>query len=221
MVSMVKLNPELAKSTPAENAVSSSAYTRSASISSRSSLYASAGLDITADDVLDIGGDDTVPTGNHFMYIPPNPRKFYRRLLERCLLADLEVMLSPDMDDNEEVSLGILSDSHLDLLNECALRWRVGHPYRAVCFLERVKQFYERQDIPFECVPEALQHVSTVMSEIGVEDWPAQDVRAFLSFNLAASSYPDDRQIISQPSTAGCSTLWSRISTMPWTAFPI
>ncbi|KAJ6581995.1 hypothetical protein B0H19DRAFT_1117211 [Mycena capillaripes] len=184
MVSMVKLNPEMAKSTPAENAVSSSAYggrpgstydsTRNASIGSRSSLYASAGLDDNTDDVLDIG-DDALPVGNHFTYIPPNPRKFYRRLLERCLLADLEVMLSPDIDDNEEVSLGILSDAHLDLLNECALRWRVGHPYRAVCFLDLVKQFYERQDIPFECVPEALQHVSTVVSEMDVENWPAQD----------------------------------------------
>ncbi|KAJ7656477.1 hypothetical protein DFH06DRAFT_1091372 [Mycena polygramma] len=165
MVAMVELDPELAKSTPAESSAYGAAYerpSRNASIGSRSSFYASAGLDDTGD-------------GAEFTYVPPNPRKFYRRLLERCLLADLEVMLSPDIDDATEVSLGILSDAHLDLLNACATRWRVGHPYRAVCFLELVKTFYERQDIPIQCVPEALGHVGKVVADLEVADWPAQD----------------------------------------------
>jgi hypothetical protein len=88
-------------------------------------------------------------------------------------------MLSPEVDDSDEVSLGILSAPHLDLLNECALRWRIGHPYRAVCFLDLVKQFYERQDIPLECIPEALSHISKVMTDMDLEHWPAQDVRVF------------------------------------------
>ncbi|KAJ6478601.1 hypothetical protein C8R47DRAFT_983974 [Mycena vitilis] len=189
MVAMVQFNPELAKSTPAENAAaSSSAYggrpgssysayeppQRNSSVGSRRSFYDAAGVDGDAlqDDVI---GDDEIPVGHHFTYIPPNPKKFYRRLLEHCLLTDLEIMLSPEVDDNDEVSLGILSAPHLDLLNECALRWRIGHPYRAVCFLDLVKQFYERQDIPLECIPEALSHVTKVMTDVEFEDWPAQD----------------------------------------------
>ncbi|KAJ7452163.1 hypothetical protein B0H11DRAFT_2074617 [Mycena galericulata] len=190
MVAMVQFNPELAKSTPAENAASNSAYggrpgssysgyevpTRNASIGSRRSFYASASLDNNGDLLQeDVIGDDEIPVGHHFTYIPPNPKKFYKRLLEHCLLTDLEIMLSPEVDDNDEVSLGILSAPHLDLMNECALRWRIGHPYRAVCFLDLVKQFYERQDIPLECIPEALQHVSKVMSDMDLEKWPAQD----------------------------------------------
>ncbi|KAJ7756230.1 hypothetical protein B0H16DRAFT_1539076 [Mycena metata] len=190
MVAMVQFNPELAKSTPAENAVSSSAYggrpastysayevpTRHASVGSRRSFYASAGLDANGDALQDeVAEDDEVPVGHHFTYIPPNPKKFYKRLLEHCLLTDLEIMLSPEVDDNDEVSLGILSAPHLDLLNEVALRWRIGHSYRAVCFLDLVKQFYERQDIPLECIPEALQHVSKVMTDMDLENWPAQD----------------------------------------------
>ncbi|KAJ7153568.1 hypothetical protein C8R43DRAFT_1126845 [Mycena crocata] len=189
MVAMVQFNPELAKSTPAETASSSayggrpgssySAYDppkRNASIGSRHSFYSAAALDSNGDamqeDVLD---DDEIPVGHHFTYIPANPKKYYKRLLEHCLLTDLEIMLSPEVDDNDEVSLGILSAPHLDLINECALRWRIGHPYRAVCFLDLVKQFYERQDIPMECIPEALQHVSKVMSDMDLEKWPAQD----------------------------------------------
>ncbi|KAJ6520605.1 hypothetical protein DFH09DRAFT_227803 [Mycena vulgaris] len=191
MVAMVQFNPELAKSTPAETATaSSSAYgtrpassysaydppTRNASIGSRRSFYASAGLDANGDALQDdVIGDDEIPVGHHFTYIPPNPKKYYKRLLEHCLLTDLEIMLSPEVDDNDEVSLGILSAPHLDLINECALRWRIGHSYRAVCFLDLVKQFYERQDIPMECIPEALQHVSKVMTEMEVEKWPVQD----------------------------------------------
>ncbi|KAJ7887938.1 hypothetical protein B0H13DRAFT_2198405, partial [Mycena leptocephala] len=182
MVAMLQFNPELAKSTPAENASSyggrpGSAYdplTRTTSIGSRGSFYTSAGLDANGEPLQD-DDDDAIPVGHHFTYIPPNPKKFYKRLLEHCLLTDLEIMLSPEVDDNEEVSLGILSDAHLDLLNECALRWRIGHPYRAVCFLDLVKQFYERQDIPLQCIPEAMEHVSKSMSDMAIGNWPAQD----------------------------------------------
>ncbi|KAJ7468448.1 hypothetical protein FB451DRAFT_373271 [Mycena latifolia] len=207
MVAMVQFNPELAKSTPAETAASSgyggrpassySAYdppTRNGSIGSRRSFYASAGLDSNGETLQDeVVGDDEIPVGHHFTYIPPNPKKYYKRLLEHCLLTDLEIMLSPEVDDNDEVSLGILSAPHLDLINECALRWRIGHPYRAVCFLDLVKQFYERQDIPMECIPEALSHVSKVMSDMDLEKWPVQDAEYLSSvygglFNTFLSS---------------------------------
>lgn len=125
-------------------------------------------------------GDDVIPIGHHFTLIPPNPKKFYKRLVEYCLMSDLEVMLSPEVDDNDEVSLGILSPAHIELINECALRWRIGHPYRAACFLDLVKQFYERNDVPMECVPEALQNVTKVIQETELELWPVQDVRFFL-----------------------------------------
>ncbi|KAK7055402.1 hypothetical protein R3P38DRAFT_2846886 [Favolaschia claudopus] len=189
VVAMVQFNPELAKSTPAESASATayggrptssySAYEppqRATSIGSRRSFYAAAGLDGNGEALQeDVMEDDEISAGHNFTYIPPNPKKFYKRLLEHCLLADLEIMLSPEIDDNDEVSLGILSAPHIDLLNECALRWRIGHPYRAVCFLDIVRQFYERQDIPMECIPEALSHISKVMTDMELEHWPAQD----------------------------------------------
>ncbi|CAK5271769.1 unnamed protein product [Mycena citricolor] len=180
VVAMVQFNPELAKSTPAEREsagrpVSSysgyDAPARTTSIGSRRSLYA-LDSEMMQDDVLD---DDEITVGHNFTFIPPNPKKHYKRLLEHCLLTDLEIMLSPEVDDNDEVSLGILSTPHLDLLNECALRWRIGHAYRAICFVDIVKQFYERQDIPLECIPEALSHISKVSSDTEPEEWPSAD----------------------------------------------
>jgi hypothetical protein len=190
MVIMVQLNPSLAKSTPSEVVPSlntsnttrpGSLYSqtdipaamRNSSISSRRSLFAG-GLD----DMDDIAEDDELPVGHHFTFIPPSPKKFYKRLVEYCLIADLEIMMSPEVDDNDEVSLGILSAPHIELINECALRWRIGHPYRAACFLDLVKQFYERNDVPLECVPEALHSVAKVIEETELELWPIQDVRA-------------------------------------------
>lgn len=197
MVAMVRLNPELAKSTPTSVLPSSqpsntrpgSYYpadtpagptTRHDSVSSRHSLLVSP-YDTNGDGA-DGEGDEELPVGHHFTFIPPNPRKFYKRLLELCLVADLENMMSPEVDDNDEVSLGILSPPHIELLNECALRWRIGHPYRAACFLDLVKQFFERNDVPMECIPEALQNVSKVKHDNDLDQWPVQDVCVLSSF---------------------------------------
>lgn len=125
----------------------------------------------------ELEGDDDLPVGHHFTFIPPNPRKYYKKLLEYCIAADLEAMLSPAVGDDDEVSLGILSPPHIELINECALRWRIGQPYRAACFLDIVKQFYERNEVPLECIPEALQTIAKVMHEIEFDKWPLQDVR--------------------------------------------
>jgi hypothetical protein len=191
VVAMVSFNPELAKSTPSDmlpnyyhgasgQARPGSLYerpSRNASISSRNSLFQNE-------------DDDDIQVGDNFTYIPPNPKKFYKRLLEVCMIADLEVMLGPEVDDNEEVSLGILSANHIEITNECALRWRIGHPYRAACFLELVKQFYENKDIPMECVPEALSGISKVMNDVDLEKWPVQDVSIAILAVLPSNLVP-------------------------------
>ena len=86
-------------------------------------------------------------------------------------------MFSDAVNDDDEVSLGILTAPHLELINECALRWRIGQPYRAACFLDLVKQFYERNEVPLECVPEAIQTIAKVSHDTELDKWPTQDVR--------------------------------------------
>ena len=84
-------------------------------------------------------------------------------------------MLSPAVGDDDEVSLGILSPPHIELINEVALRWRIGQPYRVACFLDIVRQFYERNEVPLECVPEALNNIARLVNEIDLDKWPKQD----------------------------------------------
>lgn len=203
VVMMVKVNPELAKSDTLQRTSSNysnydSPHSHKQSISSRRSLYEINGGDDPVGEfgepgAGDYGNDEDLPVGHHFTFIPPNPRKFYNKLVEYCLVADLEVMLSPEVDDNDEVSLGILSPAHIELISECALRWRIGHPCRAVCFLDLVRQFYERNDVPMECIPEALHSVEKVMQESDPESWPVQDLDNLASaygalFNIFLSS---------------------------------
>lgn len=201
MVVMVQFNPELAKSTPADalpspqvsNGRPGSVYStsqrdsfyggpasRNPSISSRHSYRASQGNVLTSNNPESAGAeveeDEDVPVGHYFTFIPPNPRKYYKRLLEYCITADLEAMLSPAVGDDDEVSLGILSAAHIELINECALRWRIGQPYRTACFLDIVRSFYERNEVPLECIPEALQTIAKVQHELELSKWPIQDV---------------------------------------------
>ncbi|PFH47552.1 hypothetical protein AMATHDRAFT_6645 [Amanita thiersii Skay4041] len=199
VVAMVQLNPELAKSTSSESSPYSPATTsarpgsiysvdsqpspaaRHASIGSRRSLYNALDYTSSTNGSSDSApgtptmGDEDLPVGHHFTFIPPNPKKYYKKLVEQCLRADLDMMLGPEVDENDEVSLGILSPPHLDLINECAMRWRICHAYRAVCFLDLLKGLYERNDVPIECVPEALGGVVKAIHETDVELWSVQD----------------------------------------------
>ena len=200
MVAMVSLNPELTKSMPpdsggaaytrsssvysprADSPAPNSRHTPTASISSRRSVYGGvAGGDAVSESVSEVlNGDDEIPVGHHFTFIPPNPKRFYKRLVEYCLVADLELMFSPEVDDADEVPLTVLSPPHVELINECALRWRIGQSHRATCFLELIKQLYERGDVPMECIPEALQAVSKVQHDLEIDKWSIQDVSPIL-----------------------------------------
>lgn len=194
MVILVQFNPELAKSTPSDNlptrpgARPGSMYDRAqrnGSVSSRKSILSLAkdmsDLDLAGigEDDVDVDGDDEVQVGHNFTYIPPNPKKYYRRLLEYCLEADLRAMRDPNVNDDDQVSLGILSPGHIELINECALRWRIPQPYRVACFLELIKELYERNEVPLDCIPEALSNVQKVMHEIEFDKWPIADVSSF------------------------------------------
>lgn len=194
---MMSSNPELAKSIPADGGGSPASasprpgsvysvtsgtanrHTGTTSIGSRRSIFGGAqGGDGVPDAVEEeVDGDEEIRVGHNFTFIPPNPKRFYRRLVEYCLNADLETMFGPEVDDADEVPLTILSPPHTNLINECALRWRIGQPYRATCFLDLIKEFYERGNVPMECIPEALQAVSKVLHDLEVDKWPSQDVR--------------------------------------------
>jgi hypothetical protein len=185
---LLQFNPELIKSAPAEAVPSrlDSLHTRPyayegasrhGSISSRHSVTIPSSPEHTGASIED---DDEVPVGHSFTFIPPGPKRYYKRLLELCIQADLEAMesLPPD----QEVSLGILSAPHVELLNECVVRWRISHSYRAVCFLDVIKYKFEREEVPQACIPEAFQIIDKTLRDIELDKWTRQDVSTLSPF---------------------------------------
>ncbi|KAI6002214.1 hypothetical protein F5J12DRAFT_841563 [Pisolithus orientalis] len=210
MVAMVSTNPELAKSMSSDDGPThtstrpSSIYsttradlpattTRHASTASTSSRWSAMG-GVSGDSFSeDVDEDVEIRVGHHFTFIPQNPRRFYKRLVEHCIVAELELLYSPEVDDADEVPLTILSQPHVQLINECAVRWRIGQPYRATCFLELIKQFYERGEVPMECIPVALQAVTKTLHDLEIDRWSIQDAELLASiygslYNIFLSS---------------------------------
>ncbi|KAI9607513.1 hypothetical protein H4Q26_006040 [Puccinia striiformis f. sp. tritici PST-130] len=109
-----------------------------------------------------------------FVYIPPNPIQMYKALMDQCLDSDLESMKS--LAEDEEVSLKILSTRHLDLLEQCAFRWRLMTPFQVAVFFSAICKRFEEEEIPIiDCVSEALTDVFRVMEELKFDGWATRD----------------------------------------------
>lgn len=110
-----------------------------------------------------------------FTFIPPDPRANYREILSLCLDWDLEMLKS--LPEDEDVSLGVLSPDHSDLLSECALRWRLPPSFRAWVFLEAIVDRYELGHVPAACVHEATGMIAKVSEESSIDQWAISDVK--------------------------------------------
>ncbi|KAG9125216.1 hypothetical protein FRC07_008537 [Ceratobasidium sp. 392] len=174
MVAMIRHNPALAKFTPSDITATAlpnpaarpgSVYSESPGAFGRHDSISSQFSSLSV-------GDDDEP--DSFTYIPPNPKKAYKRLVELCVDADLNAMHT--LPEDQEVSLTILSPRNHEIINECAVRWRVLQTYRVACFLDVVRYKYEREEVPLECLPEALQVVNKTTGEIPLDNWPTPDV---------------------------------------------
>lgn len=93
-----------------------------------------------------------------------------------------------NLPEDQEVVLSILSNPHIELTNECAMRWRVGHPYRASAFLDVIRHKYERDEVPIECLPEAMVRVTNEIRKNPLQYWMWQDVSAVSLFQFARSA---------------------------------
>ena len=114
----------------------------------------------------------------HFTFVPPDPRETYRELLRLLLDWDLEVLKT--LPEDEDVSLGVLSQDHVALLGECAVRWRLAPSFRAWVFLEAIVERCEQGFVPAACVHEATAMVQKVRGEMPVSTWATSDVRRVL-----------------------------------------
>lgn len=174
VLAIVQSNPELAKSTPGgsmpqfkpHGATSdSSGYSdTSRKMSDQSDIGSSYVIDQPVDmsalnlrdEPLHGSGDDE----SSYVFIPPEPRAFYRAVLKEALTYDLhDQEHQPTEATSETPSIKLLSKQSVELLNEIALRWRIPHFSRLVLFLDVIKEKYLEQEINLDTLDAAFNYV--------------------------------------------------------------
>lgn len=121
-------------------------------------------------DAIGLSGSSVVDNDASYIYIPPDPRLFYRHVLDRCLMYDLNdpnllPMEVPGLDE----PIQLLSKSSLDLLDQCALRWRIPKFTRMIVFLDAIRVKYQEAELDLSTLDSAFLYFN---HEIG-SGWTA------------------------------------------------
>jgi hypothetical protein len=109
-----------------------------------------------------------------FTYIPANPRPVFKHLLRHCMQLDLDLLAT--LPEDEEVSLGILSSRHLDLLNECAVQWRISPYLLNIETLGIMLEQCQVGAVPMECLQEAYEACIRLFSNSSFVNWAIPEV---------------------------------------------
>ncbi|TIB08810.1 hypothetical protein E3P89_02919 [Wallemia ichthyophaga] len=208
MKMMVQLNPALAKSGPSDtlpsprpafqqsNSNSQEDYFNTlsrnthASISRKPSMTSRFSLSSVADAVSRTTSNEDEKSGENANYhqaiqphnytiIPPSPRSYYASLLNQSMAFDLDAM--QNMSEDDQVSLGIISSRHLELLAECAVRWRISPPSKTAAFVNEMVMRFETDQVPIDCIHEAIRGVQKTLGEWQLDQWPTIDRNSLIS----------------------------------------
>ncbi|KAK4052310.1 hypothetical protein OIO90_004391 [Microbotryomycetes sp. JL221] len=115
-------------------------------------------------------GDEDTLVDPSLVFVPPDPKFYFRRLYEIALQFDYEAM--KDLPPDQDVSLTILSEINEQLLESCAIRWRIMAPLKAGTFLALIGQHYKFQGVPEACVAEALGGIERTAESWEYWRWP-------------------------------------------------
>lgn len=169
MVAIVQSDPELAKNTPrttAPNHTSNGSSTQaefpthsrtSSELEPPSPYILDMPVDMSAlaiDDQNEVVTDQSEP----YIFIPDEPRAYYRFLVKEALTSDLRnadsVLHEGGVDDSSAKRL--MSKSSVELLNEVGLRWRIPYISRLLLFLDVVREQFVAQKVDVETVDAAF-----------------------------------------------------------------
>ena len=122
----------------------------------------------------DGANDAATLQGTNLTFIPAEPRKYYLDLLRRCLDLDLDDMAN--LSDTDMVSLAILSEPHIALLDEIAGHWRISKATKLTAHASLLVDLLREDGVPVECVAEALTKLRHYVQQADKQLWLRQDV---------------------------------------------
>ena len=97
-----------------------------------------------------------------YTFIPPEPRAFYRAILQHAMTFD---MLHTSQPTEGSVAPGPLSKQSIELSTELCVRWRIPQFSRLVLFLDVAAQKFLDQEIGLEELDTAFEFVKNPPSE--------------------------------------------------------
>ncbi|KAH7328768.1 hypothetical protein B0I35DRAFT_473439 [Stachybotrys elegans] len=125
-----------------------------------------------------------------YTFIPPNPRAFYRYILQHAMTFD-QLHADPNLEYQP------LSRRSQDLLTELCVRWRIPQSTRLITILEVAsRKFIDQEIVPEELdtvfdfintpqteakKPPHIQHYSSPLSEIDASRWTIHDFAVYQS----------------------------------------
>lgn len=131
--------------------------------------------------VLDFSGADANGSSsqghgsaNSLTFIPLQPRTMFLELLRRCLDLDLDNMAN--LSDTDMVSLAILSEPHILLLDEVAGHWRITQATKLAAHASLLVDLLTEDGVPIECVAESLNKLRTHVRQTEKDTWLREDV---------------------------------------------
>ncbi|KAI9842131.1 MAG: hypothetical protein M1838_003262 [Thelocarpon superellum] len=176
MLAIMKSNPQLAQGAPGSSAQRSQPGTNGVSMASpgatRSSTpwkvsdldgQSSYALDQPADVrglQFDGSGSEVSDDGEHpFIFIPPDPRAYYRFVLMQAVSHDLQDSAVQHESGQETPRVTFLAKPSTELLNEIVLRWRIPTFSRLVLFLDVIREKFVEQEIDLDTLDAAFDYV--------------------------------------------------------------
>jgi hypothetical protein len=103
-----------------------------------------------------------------------------------------------NLSDNDMVSLAILSEPHIALLDEIAGHWRISQATKLAAHAGLLVNLLQEDGVPVECVAEALSKLRQYLQQADRSLWQRQDVS---SYPLMDTSYMKLMQSVLTAST--------------------
>lgn len=184
MLAIVQVSPELAKSTSgailtqfhrqpiasdSTDATYSDLSKRISEHSERSSYVVDQPVDMSA--FSPSQRSNGLREDDFFVFIPPDPRAFYRFILNETLthdLSDQSLQASATASEataTETPTPKLLSKQSTELLNEISVRWRIPLISRTMIFLDVVREKFIDQEVTLDTLDAAFNFVKEPLPE--------------------------------------------------------
>ncbi|KAJ2676310.1 hypothetical protein IWW42_000598 [Coemansia sp. RSA 1085] len=102
-----------------------------------------------------------------FEYIPSRATSHYRELVHIAVAHDIVDKLRPGTPD----TVIPLSNAAKDLLSQLAIAWRISGPYRDICYLDAINDFYMQGSLPISYLLDAYGKIERIVHLINPQEW--------------------------------------------------